>query len=104
MGIQCHSILSQASTLSSPSDTIHEDDTQNPINGPTGGSDSCTIGGANSTGNSMNGGYDFGSSHPGVCVFLIGDGSVRPVSNTTPKRDILARLVHVSDGEPVSLP
>ncbi len=97
-------ILSQSPNLASASDTEYEADTIQPVNGPTGGSDSCTIGGTNSTGNSMNGGFDFGSAHPGVCIFLVGDGSVRSISNTTPKRDILARLVHVSDGEAVSLP
>jgi len=45
----------------------------------------------------------FGSWHPGICPFLIGDGSVRSVSHTTPV-DIMFALGHVSDGQSVSLP
>jgi hypothetical protein len=45
----------------------------------------------------------FGSYHPGICQFLLGDGAVRSVSITTPPR-ILASLADVSDGEAVSLP
>lgn len=45
----------------------------------------------------------FGSSHPGVCNFLIGDGSVRGISTTTPGT-LLAALATVSDGVSVSLP
>ncbi len=45
----------------------------------------------------------FGSAHPGVFNFLIGDGSVRalPVALDSVR---LYRLGHVSDGEPASLP
>ncbi|MGL4944620.1 MAG: DUF1559 domain-containing protein [Thermoguttaceae bacterium] len=48
--------------------------------------------------------YGFGSSHAGVCNFLLGDGAVRSVSNTTPMDTILCPLSDVSDGESVSLP
>jgi prepilin-type N-terminal cleavage/methylation domain-containing protein len=99
-------ILSQAPSLASPGDTQYEADDINPINGPTApGTDRWeSRSDTASTGNSLNGGYDFGSSHPGVCNFLIGDGSVRGISNTTPKRAVLAYLVHVNDGTAVSLP
>ncbi|MDR0609740.1 MAG: DUF1559 domain-containing protein [Planctomycetaceae bacterium] len=49
-------------------------------------------------------GYGFGSYHPGVCQFLIGDGSVRAFANSTPMAEVLCRLADVADGEPVSLP
>ena len=45
----------------------------------------------------------FGSSHTGVCNFLIGDGSVHGVSVTTPK-PTLERLGTINDGEVASLP
>jgi prepilin-type N-terminal cleavage/methylation domain-containing protein len=45
----------------------------------------------------------FGSAHPGVCNFLIGDGSVRGVSVTT-SASLLRNLADVQDGNPVSLP
>jgi prepilin-type N-terminal cleavage/methylation domain-containing protein len=42
----------------------------------------------------------FGSYHPGVCQFLLGDGSVRPVAiGTDPKT--LALLANIADGQPV---
>jgi len=47
--------------------------------------------------------YSFGSYHPGVCMFAIGDGSIQSVSVTTPHR-ILRAFSHVNDGEAVSLP
>jgi hypothetical protein len=49
--------------------------------------------------------YDwrFGSYHPGICNFLLGDGSVRGVGVTTSTK-ILMALSDVCDGEPVSLP
>ena len=49
--------------------------------------------------------YDwrFGSSHPDVCNFLIGDGSVRSIPVVTPVR-ILMALSDVCDGATVSLP
>jgi len=42
-------------------------------------------------------GNGFGSWHPGICQFLIGDGSVRPVSNTTAQA-VLAVLGQRDDG------
>jgi len=62
----------------------------------------------------------WGSTHPGVCNFLVGDGAVRSISVSIPtgaliwhsslsdgtvnENSILARLGNVSDGNPVSLP
>jgi prepilin-type N-terminal cleavage/methylation domain-containing protein len=43
------------------------------------------------------GGGNFGSYHPGVCQFALGDGSVRPVQNSTSDAT-LARLTHKTDG------
>ncbi len=48
-------------------------------------------------------GYSFGSYHPGVCNFLVGDGSVHSLSVTTPDR-IMYMFADVSDGGSVSLP
>ena len=45
----------------------------------------------------------FGSAHPDICQFLLGDGSVRPVLVTTPER-ILRAFARVDDGETVTLP
>jgi prepilin-type N-terminal cleavage/methylation domain-containing protein len=39
----------------------------------------------------------FGSYHPGICHFVLGDGSVFPVSVTASKV-LLYRYVHISDG------
>jgi type II secretory pathway pseudopilin PulG len=50
-----------------------------------------------------NDGYGFGSYHPGVCQFLIGDGSVQNVS-TTVSEDIMFMLSDTKDGGTVSLP
>jgi prepilin-type N-terminal cleavage/methylation domain-containing protein len=47
--------------------------------------------------------YSFGSYHPSVCVFVLGDGSVRPVSTTAP-HEILRAYSHVNDGTAVTLP
>ena len=47
--------------------------------------------------------YSFGSYHPGVCMFVLGDGSVRSVSVTTP-HNILRAFSDVSDGKSVALP
>ncbi|MDR3196709.1 MAG: DUF1559 domain-containing protein [Planctomycetaceae bacterium] len=44
----------------------------------------------------------FGSYHPGICQFVLGDGSVRSVSVTIPPR-ILTRLSCVNDGNTDSL-
>jgi hypothetical protein len=48
-------------------------------------------------------GHRFGSVHPGICNFLIGDGSTRGIAVTTPHR-ILYAVGCVNDGESVSLP
>jgi hypothetical protein len=50
----------------------------------------------------------FGSWHPGICPFLFADGSVMPISNTTPtgnhdKKLALVQLSDVADGGVVSL-
>jgi prepilin-type N-terminal cleavage/methylation domain-containing protein len=45
----------------------------------------------------------FGSWHPGICNFLLGDGSVQPFPVTTPRR-ILAGYLEVNDGDNVDLP
>lgn len=39
----------------------------------------------------------FGSYHPGVCIFALGDGTVKPVSVTVPPK-ILSRMSCVNDG------
>jgi hypothetical protein len=49
-------------------------------------------------------GYGFGSDHPGVCQFLIGDGAVKSFSNTTSMRNVLVPLGNVADGVAVSMP
>lgn len=48
--------------------------------------------------------YGFGSYHPGICNFVLGDGSVRAISVTTPVNPILFRLGVVNDGKSVELP
>ncbi|MDR3110180.1 MAG: DUF1559 domain-containing protein [Planctomycetaceae bacterium] len=48
--------------------------------------------------------YGFGSWHSGVCNFVMGDGSVRGISVTTPADTILSPLAKVDDGKTVSLP
>jgi prepilin-type N-terminal cleavage/methylation domain-containing protein len=45
----------------------------------------------------------FGSPHPGVCLFLVGDGAVRTISVTTTPL-IVCRLGDCRDGVSVSLP
>ncbi|MBR4752755.1 MAG: DUF1559 domain-containing protein [Thermoguttaceae bacterium] len=45
----------------------------------------------------------FGSAHPGVCHMLMGDGTVRACSLTTPQ-NVLVALANVKDGETVQLP
>ena len=47
--------------------------------------------------------YGFGSWHPGICNFLIGDGAVRSV-NVSVLPLLIARLTDVSDGNSVMLP
>jgi hypothetical protein len=46
---------------------------------------------------------NFGSWHTGTCNFLIGDGAVRGISNTT-SGDVLQALSSVKDGKSVSIP
>jgi len=46
----------------------------------------------------------FGSWHPGVCNFLLGDGAVRSVSVATAAENVLYPLSHCSDGAAVQLP
>ncbi|MDR1270132.1 MAG: DUF1559 domain-containing protein [Planctomycetaceae bacterium] len=48
--------------------------------------------------------YGFGSWHPGMCLFVLGDGSVRAISVTTPVNPILFRLAVVNDGQTVEIP
>jgi prepilin-type processing-associated H-X9-DG protein len=48
--------------------------------------------------------YGFGSYHPGVCNFLLADGSVHAFSVTTSHTSVMIPLTDVSDGIPVSQP
>ena len=48
--------------------------------------------------------YGFGSYHPGVCNFLLGDGAVRGVSVTTPEFPTLTALAIANSGQSVALP
>ena len=45
----------------------------------------------------------FGSWHPGICNFLLGDGAVRAV-NVSVRPALIAQLTDVSDGNSVALP
>jgi hypothetical protein len=45
----------------------------------------------------------FGSYHPGICQFLLGDGVVRGVRVTTPVESILVPYSDVEDGKTVTL-
>ncbi|MDR2704157.1 MAG: DUF1559 domain-containing protein [Planctomycetaceae bacterium] len=45
----------------------------------------------------------FGSWHPGICQFTMGDGSVRSITVTTPLK-FIAMLADVSDGNTMELP
>ena len=47
--------------------------------------------------------YGFGSHHPGVILFTMGDGSVRSISNTT-SLTIMSALANVRSGQAVSIP
>jgi hypothetical protein len=49
------------------------------------------------------GAASFGSWHAGICNFLIGDASVRGISNTT-SGTVLRNLSCVRDGNPIALP
>jgi len=46
----------------------------------------------------------FGGAHTGVTNFVLGDGSVRAISITTPPDTILYPLTRVDDGLTASLP
>ncbi|HBT78325.1 MAG TPA: hypothetical protein DEB39_15690 [Planctomycetaceae bacterium] len=46
----------------------------------------------------------FGSWHPGICNFILGDGSVKSVSCTVSTEKVLEPLAKVDDGVSVSLP
>ena len=48
--------------------------------------------------------YGFGSAHPGVVMFLLGDGAVRAFAQSTPMDEILVPLTWVSSGKSVSTP
>ncbi|MDR2757349.1 MAG: DUF1559 domain-containing protein [Planctomycetaceae bacterium] len=48
--------------------------------------------------------FSFGSWHPGICQFVIGDGSVRPINVTTDPAKILRLLAQVADSREVTLP
>jgi hypothetical protein len=45
----------------------------------------------------------WGSNHPGLVVFGLGDGSVRGISDST-SDDVMFKLAHSSDGNAVALP
>ncbi|MDR0337571.1 MAG: DUF1559 domain-containing protein, partial [Planctomycetaceae bacterium] len=45
----------------------------------------------------------FGSYHPGICQFLLGDGVVRGVRVTTPVESILVPYSDVEDGKTATL-
>ncbi|MGL4944462.1 MAG: DUF1559 domain-containing protein [Thermoguttaceae bacterium] len=66
-----------------------------------------TVNGPITQGPSFNGdnpdAYSFGSAHPGICQFLVGDGSVRAVS-VTANPTLVCRFGDVKDGVAVSLP
>ena len=48
--------------------------------------------------------YGFGSWHPGVVMFLLGDGAVRAFPQSTDKDRVLGPLTHVRDGRTVAMP
>ena len=48
-------------------------------------------------------GVGFGSYHPNVCLFLLGDGAVLPFNNTTVPR-VIALLCTPNDGTTVTFP
>lgn len=45
----------------------------------------------------------FGSAHPGICTFLLGDGSVRSLAVST-SRTVLTALANPNDGSSVEVP
>lgn len=48
--------------------------------------------------------FGFGSWHPGICNFVLGDGSVKAIAVTTPVMSVLLPLSIVDDGQSVSVP
>jgi len=48
--------------------------------------------------------FRFGSYHPGVSNFVMGDGAVRGIAVTTPAESILYPLSHTNDGAAVRFP
>ena len=46
----------------------------------------------------------FGSAHPGICNFLVGDGSVHSITNTVAVNPVLISLSMVNDGRSTALP
>jgi hypothetical protein len=50
--------------------------------------------------------HGFGGCHPGVCMFLVGDASVRPIANTTPTSNgsNFELIMDVRDGIQATLP
>jgi prepilin-type processing-associated H-X9-DG protein len=46
----------------------------------------------------------FGSPHPGTCNFLLGDGSVRGISVTTPVNPMLLTFALADSGKAATLP
>jgi hypothetical protein len=48
--------------------------------------------------------YGFGSYHPGVCNFLVGDGAVQSISVMIPVTPILIALAMVNDGAATAIP
>jgi prepilin-type N-terminal cleavage/methylation domain-containing protein len=49
-------------------------------------------------------GYSYGSSHSGICHFLLGDGAVRSFGTTTPMSSILVPLANTGDGKSIAIP
>jgi hypothetical protein len=94
-------ILSLSSTLCSAND--YPAPGIDPLVTP-GGTASHSWNNGMSSAAAFSGQFDFGSAHSGICNFLLGDGSVRSISVTVPKHDLLAYLVHVNDGTPIQLP
>jgi hypothetical protein len=77
------------------------DEVTNPILRPTDFSDNVTP--AHNAAHQASFTMAFGSYHPGVCQFVLGDGSVQSLSTTTALATLKA-YAHVSDGVGVSLP
>jgi hypothetical protein len=85
---------------------VHQDDVANAANSgagvwgiwrPIDEISGNTLGGTHKTR------VSFGSFHPGICPFLLGDGAVVPVAVTT-ATPILYKFSHINDGNTVTLP